>query len=389
MSNEDSWRIKKRQVMLTQPTWFGTIDNMKKLPIFLNFSGNGGVEQMVLNLIRGFGDRGVAVELLAASRDGKLPALEGVRVMHLGRHTRLALPALVRYLRTERPPLLFVAKDRAIRTALLARRLAAAETKIVGRLGTHLSQSLRHKSAWQRKLRCLPIQYWYPKADRLIAVSHGVAEDLRKTAKLSRQQVTVIRNPTITPEVFALAEMADYHPWLDDAVPVLLGVGRLTRQKGFDVLLKAFAQVRRRRRCRLLILGEGRQRSNLQQQAHRLGIDKDVAMPGFSSNPYAAMRRADLFVLPSRWEGSPNVLIEALALQLPVVAADCPSGPREILKNGAYGPLVPVEDADALASAIIKQLQSSRPREDLPQAVADYTLEKSADTYLQTFSELI
>ncbi len=360
-----------------------------EVPVFLNFSGSGGVEKMVLNLIRGFRDRGVSVELLATSRDRKLPALEGVRVIYLGRHTRLALPSLVRYLRRESPPLLFAAKDRAIRTALLARRLAGVETKIVGRLGTHLSESMHHKAAWQRKLRCLPMQYWYPKADRLIAVSHGVAEDLRQTVGLSRQQVTVIRNPTITPELFALADTADYHPWLDDPVPVLLGVGRLTRQKGFDVLLEAFAQVRKQRHCRLLILGEGRQRLNLQQQARRLGVDKEVAMPGFSSNPYAAMKRADLFVLASRWEGSPNVLVEALALQLPVVAADCPSGPREILNNGAHGPLVPVEDATALAGAILHQLQSSRPKENLPRALEDYTLEKSADAYLRVFLEVL
>ena len=356
--------------------------------MLISLSGEGGVERMVLNLVHVFaGVDGLAVDLVLLRDESRhlrgLPA--SVRVVRLGvRHSALAAPAIARYLRRERPDALLVAKDRAGRAALLARRLAGVPTRVVVRLGTTLSEAIKDRSAPRRWLRYLPIRVLYRQADAIIAVSDGVAADVTATARLPAGQVRVVRNPVITPALYRDAGEAVDHPWLaDPAVPVVMGIGRLTRQKDFPTLIRAFAALRRVRPLRLIILGEGRDRAPLEQLAAREGVGGDVALPGFQPNPYAWLARARLFVLSSAWEGSPNALTEAMALGVPVVSTDCRSGPRELLAAGRFGPLVPVGDADALAAAMRETLDHPLPPETLKAAVAEYDAATSARRYLE------
>ena len=147
------------------------------------------------------------------------------------------------------------------------------------------------------------------------------------------------------------------HPWFaPGAPPVILGAGRLTEQKDFPTLIRAFALVRKKHPARLMILGEGEERSKLETLVQELGLEKEVSLPGFVDNPYKYMKRAAVFVLSSRWEGFPNVLVEAMALGTPVVSTDCPNGPAEILENGKWGELVPVGETQSLASAVLRTL---------------------------------
>jgi glycosyltransferase involved in cell wall biosynthesis len=358
-----------------------------RLAVLLSFSGAGGVERMVLNLLPSFLQAGVEVDLLAILRrpEPELIRLNGsgMRVLDLGvTHTALSVPALVRYLRTERPVALLAAKDRAIRAAVLAKSLSRADTRLVGRLGTNLSAALENKPPLLRWLRTGPMRWLYPNVDRIVAVSEGVAEDTRRLAGLPAEQVTVVRNPVITPEMYEKSAAPVEHPWFAADCPIILGAGRLTRQKDFETLIRAFGRVRARRECRLVILGEGRLRGDLEKLAGDLGVGESVALPGHVRNPYAYMAKASLFALSSRWEGSCNVLTEAMALGTPVVSTDCPSGSAEILGGGRYGPLVPVGDAEKLADAMLYVLE--RPTESalLQEAVAEYTAERSARHYL-------
>jgi glycosyltransferase involved in cell wall biosynthesis len=224
----------------------------------------------------------------------------------------------------------------------------------------------------------------YRHVDQIVAVSQGVADDVMAITGLPAPRVTVVRNPVVMPTLPELAQYPVDHPWFDGGgPPVLLGAGRLTAQKDFPTLLEAFARVRAQRPCRLVILGDGRLRGALQHQAAALGVAEDLSLPGFTSNPYAYMARAAVFVLSSAWEGSPNVLTEAMAVGTPVVATDCPSGPREILQGGRYGPLVPVGDAPALARAILDMLRTPTASDALKRAVADYSVERSTAHYLK------
>jgi glycosyltransferase involved in cell wall biosynthesis len=198
-------------------------------------------------------------------------------------------------------------------------------------------------------------------------------------------RLAVIRNPVVTPRLEVLAQEPPPHPWLAEAggPPVIIGMGRFTEQKDFFTLIRAFARLRAGRDCRLLLLGRGQLQAEYQVLAARLGVAVDIAFPGFAANPYSYLARARLFVLSSAWEGSPNALTEALALGVPVVATDCPSGPRELLAGGRYGPLVAVGDDAALAAALAATLDAPLPAGQLRQAAADYTVEASTHAYLR------
>lgn len=359
-----------------------------ELAVLISFSGEGGVERMILNLLEEFARGGRRVDLLSIRAEGRhlsdLP--EGIRHVPLGaRHAMTAIPSLLRYLRRAHPPAMLVAKDRAGRAALLARWLARVPTRIVIRLGTNLSAALQGRPPLQRALRILPMRLMYRHVDAVVAVSQGVAEDVLRTTGIPAERIAVVRNPVVTPRLEQLAKAPAPHDWLGAShdAPVLLAAGRLTRQKDFPTLIRAFAIVRAQRPCRLIILGDGAQREMLTDLARRLDVMDDIAMPGFVANPYAWMSRADLFVLSSAWEGSPNVLTEAMALGTAVVATDCPSGPRELLGDGRYGPLVPVGDRQALAEAIVERLETPIDEDRLREAVREYGVEQSAAHYLR------
>jgi len=362
---------------------------MKKLAVLASFSGEGGVERMLLNLVTEFCRRDLHIDLLSIKTSSQhlqdLPSV--VRQIHLrGSHALTSIPGLRRYFASQTPDALLVAKDRAGRAALVARGLAGQHFPVVIRLGTNLSAALQRKNAFQRWLRLQPMRWLYPLVDKVVAVSEGVAADVQHTTGLSRDRIVVLRNPVVTPRLKELAEAACPHAWLAPAhaTPVIVGAGRLTTQKDFPSLVQAFASLRDRRPARLIILGEGEHRADIARLVQQLNLRDAVLLPGFQANPYAWMGRADLFVLSSRWEGSPNVLTEALALGVPAVATDCPSGPSEILAQGRFGPLVSVGDVDGLALAMQQVLDRPLPAVVLQQAVADYVVESSASRYLET-----
>ncbi|NEX22693.1 glycosyltransferase [Thiorhodococcus mannitoliphagus] len=358
-----------------------------RIALFASFSGAGGVERMLMNLVRGIASQGIPLDLVlvraASPHLGELP--DAVRIVRLrASHTLLAVPELVGYLRAERPIALLAAKDRAGRAAVLARVLAGTQTRLVLRLGTNLSRAMAERSTLARWLRYAPIRLLYPRLDQVIAVSQGVAEDTARIARLPGRKITVIRNPVITPDLAEMAAAPCPHRWLEPGQPpVLIGAGRLQRQKDFPTLLRAFAQVRAARDVRLIILGEGGARRELLTLARSLGVADALSLPGFQPNPYAFLARAAVFVLSSAWEGSPNVLTEAMALGVPVVSTNCPSGPAELLEDGRYGPLVPVGDVGALAAGILTMLDSPTPAAVVQGAVAEYEQGRSARRYLQ------
>ena len=342
---------------------------------------------MITNLARGFVQTGYKVDLVLVKSLGEHIASipKEVNLVELGsKHTFTSLPKLISYLKKARPTAMLAAKDRAIKVAVLARIFSGIEFRLVGRLGTTVSAALEGKSRLKKLIWYNTMRMFYRGVDKIIAVSRGVADDVLNITGLPRDRVCVVHNPVWRPEIMQLANEPVEHPWFDEsAIPIILGAGRLTRQKDFPTLLRAFAKLHQQRPCRLIILGEGQLRSPLQQLAEELGFENDFALPGFVKNPYAYLSRSSVFVLSSLWEGSPNVLTEALALGIPVVATDCPSGPVELLAHGKYGELVAMGDIDGLAQAIARTLDHPHPPEFLKQAVKEYTVEASTKGYLK------
>jgi glycosyltransferase involved in cell wall biosynthesis len=235
-----------------------------------------------------------------------------------------------------------------------------------------------------KRLTPLLAQLFYPWADGVVGVSLGVAKDLAHITNLPLEHIQVIYNPAVTPELAEKAKESVAHPWFtSEETPVVLGVGKLELQKDFPTLIHAFAKVRQVRTARLVILGWGPEPDRLKLEAlvRELGLEGDVAMPGYVENPYAYMARAAVFVLSSAWEGFGNVLVEALAVATPVVSTNCESGPAEILDHGKYGSLVPVGDSQALAEAILKVLAGKSKPVDLSW-LNQFSLETITQQYL-------
>ena len=356
----------------------------ERFAFFLPGLYEGGAERIILNLAKGVSERGYEVDLVLARAEGaymsQIPV--AVRLIDLDAPRVLGcIPALVKYLRRERPVALLSGMFTNV-IALWAWKLSGLSGRLVITEHNSLSSVVKYKNDLRWRMYPKLAQWFYPWADTVIAVSNAVADDLRKTAKIPRDIIQVVYNPVVTPELQNKSEAPLEHAWYkENEHPVVLAVGRLSDQKAFDVLIQAFSLVRKNCPAHLLILGEGENRPALGALILQLGLEQDVILMGFVQNPYAFMAHSAVFVLPSRWEGLPTVLIEALYLGMPIVATDCPGGSREILRDGAYGKFVPVDDPAALAEAILGALGDSRsfpPKESwLP-----FSLDFAVDRYV-------
>ncbi len=345
-----------------------TAQKFPRIAIFLPNLVEGGAERVMMNLAVEFSKRGYPVDFVLAQCEGafmsQFPA--SVNLVELNRvhfkfgRSVFSIPALVRYLRRARPAALLSGLHANI-IAIWAKRLARVPLRLVIVEHNTLSQNRRTQTPFFRTLLPWLIRHNYTHADQIVAVSQGVAEDLAATASIPREKISVVFNPIITPEMVEKTHQKLDHPWFAPGEPpVILSIGRLTEQKDFPLLIRAFAGVHAVRPARLIILGEGPDREALTALVNRLGMDKDVSLPGFVPNPYPYLVGAAVFVLSSQWEGLPTVLAEALYCGTRLVATDCKSGPREILAGGKYGKLVPVGDEKELAETIRSALDSPR-----------------------------
>lgn len=350
---------------------------------------HGGITTNLFNLSNEFNRRGVHVELIVfPPKNIKLstPRLDPtIRIVAFkAKHKSGQLIQLSRYLKTKRPDALFAAGHRYNLLAAWAKQISGDATRVVLSVRNNVSRGLEGENMLNTWLRWQSISRFYPWADGISTVSQGVADDLTAQTRIGSDLVRTLFNPVVTPLLFERAEAPLEHPWFSRGEPpVILGIGRLERQKDFTTLIRAFAQVRRQQDCRLMILGEGPLRPQLEALAADLGLKEDIALPGFMENPYVYLMRAGLFVLSSLWEGLPTVLIEAMALKVPVVSTDCPSGPREILEEGRYGLLVPTGDAPALATAMLKTLASPPDSSEMHTRATFFGGDRIIDAYLR------
>lgn len=331
-----------------------------KFALFVPSLRAGGAERVMVRLANTAARLGVSVDLVVCGAEGSL-ALEvssDVRLVNLGTgRTLTSLGHLVRYLRQEKPCAVLSTMAHSNIVSVWSRFLARLPCRLVIREATTLSAT--HPSTQSPKERAMLslARQFYKWADSIVAPSRGVAEDLLRLHIAPQHKLHVIYNPVVTPILLEKSKEPPPHPWLEEKrCPVIIAVGRLVFAKDYPTLVRAFSKVRDSYPAKLIILGEGEERSRLQQLVWDLGLVQDVDLPGFVANPYAFMSRADVYVLSSRWEGMPNALIEALALGVPVVATDCPSGPRELLEEGRLGKLVRVGDTHEMAEAIVETM---------------------------------
>lgn len=333
---------------------------MGSIAIVLASLGGGGAERVALTLADEFSSRGIEVDLVVLSSAGPLRAQvsDGVRLVDLGTgRARHSISRLRAYLKRARPSAILAIAFHVNLLAILASVGLRPRPLLVLSVHGIFSRAIAGHPKSRRLWLTAATMLLYRRADHVVAVSHGAARDLARHGRVRIDKIVTIPNPVIRSDLEALAAESPGHPWASKpSSKLIVAAGRLTAAKDYPTLIAGMGKVVARTGARLLILGEGELRGALEAEIARLGLEGSIALPGFVANPLALMRAADLFVMSSRWEGFAMALVEALAVGTPVVATDCPNGPREILEGGRWGKLVPVGRPDALADAIANVL---------------------------------
>jgi glycosyltransferase involved in cell wall biosynthesis len=357
----------------------GELDVLFVMPNFLV----GGAERVTYLLANELAARGLRVGIAAYEMKGEF-------LDHVDPRVRLeeiggagwfaAILPLFHLVRRTRPRALVGVMVSCNVAVVIVGKLALSNTRIFLTEHSQVDRSAefygKHSRAYQA------IRWCYPYADTIVCVSDGVRESLCRYSGMKPDKMRVIHNPIFSSDILYKVGQPFSHPWANDPdIPLILAVGRLTTAKNYPMMLRAFAILRRYRHARLLILGNGPLRDSLAALVTELGVSEDVELHGYTDNPYAFMSRANLFVLSSSWEGFPTVLVEALACGSPAVATDCPSGPREILLDGALGELALVDDEQAFAAAMMRALDAPPRREALVERGRNFSVERAADIY--------
>lgn len=355
-----------------------------RLVCFLPDLDGGGAQRSMLNLAGAFPDFGFNVELILARADGAARAWLPKRVpfRDLGcSRSRQALPHLIRALRAKPPDILFSTMVDANILAWLANFVVFPCPLLV------LRETNSHRARGDLgRLRRLAIAAAYRRADAVIALSHGVGAELIEDYSIAADRLQVIHNPVSFAESLATVRPAEM-----PSAPCFVAAGRLTRQKNFGLLVKAMAILNRP--VSLTILGDGPERTELEQTIRSYGLQDRITLPGFVSNPHDWFQHSAAFVLSSRWEGFGHVLVEAMSAGAPVISTDCPHGPRDIIEHGRTGLLVANTDAYALAAAMAEILDNPTRGRMLAIAAREsagrFSVNKIAGQYASLFQDLL
>lgn len=258
----------------------------------------------------------------------------------------------------------------------------------------HSNLSIDIKTASYQFIKRSMGKMLYPRANRIICVSRGVKDDLVSNWRVSPANIDVIYNPIKIETIHELMMEKVVHPWYEKEMAVLIACGRLTPQKNYPLLLRAFADVSKIvSNARLVIMGDGELKGPLLELTKELGLSDSVDFIGYKKNPFSYIGKSKILILSSSWEGFGNVLVESMACGTPVISTRCPSGPDEIITNGVNGILVPMDNEAALSDAIIGLLNNKKLRSELAEAgkqrADDFDTSIIMKQYEQAFDSLL
>lgn len=349
----------------------------------------GGAERVVVRLLSFLDRERFEPVLLVFRKVGPyVPYVPGdVRILDCGRYKsgarRWWFCRFLRFLKAERQDVVISFAWFSNAMTVLARALSSPHSRLV--VSERVTLSGAREGFITEAVRRAAMALLYRFADRIVPNSQALADQLIRSLRLPRAKVVALPNPIDVDDI--LARSKEPAPVQGTAPPLIVAMGRLTSQKGFDLLLRAVALLRRP--CRVAFLGDGPALGRLQALASELGVAERVQFAGFLENPYPLLASATAFALPSRYEGFPNALLEAMALGLPCVASRCPTGPEEIVTDGADGLLVPIEDHVALAEALGRLLSDEALRARLGVAAAKRARDFDAPVVVRRFEALL
>lgn len=330
---------------------------------YLPSLAGGGAEKLFIDLANHYGKAGLRVTIVCAKAEG--PYLQRIRpevelVDLKSSRVVFSIIPLWRYLGSENPDAIMANMSYANIALIIASMLPSRfNGRVIVEEVAQLERGRELRNAFRESIVMVLMKLLYTKADSVIGITKCISEQIGRMTRVGMDKIKTIPGLVDIKEITKHENEDQDHPWLSEKqVPVIIAIGRFLPEKDFHSLLKAFSKLRERRSARLIILGEGKQRPELEELAIELKISEDVSMPGFTNNPGAFLSRSDLFVLSSRFEGFGIVVIEAMAVGCNVVTTDCSTGPIDIVGNGQYGTVVPVGDVDAMATAMEYRLDN-------------------------------
>jgi glycosyltransferase involved in cell wall biosynthesis len=368
-------------------------DSVKKILFFLSDFQSGGTEWFALHLARGLASLGYRPAFLVTRDFGELaPLIKHEFETHIldGHGYSLAkiartIPGAARLIHKVKPDVLISGLPILNAAAIVALGLARTRTKLIAvehmRLVPDASGSL--KSFVKYIVKKVLTRFVQGRAARIVCVSQTVWRDIELATGYPRNKTFLIHNPVVPENI---EQLADESPdsilshYLSEGRPIILSIGRLLPVKDHKTLIEAFARVRKTVDARLILLGEGDERPTLESLIQNLGLEKDICLRGSVKNVYPYLKHSRLLVLSSKQEAFGNVIIEALSCGVPVVSTNC-GGPQEILDHERYGLLVPVQDPEALAQAILEALAAPFDREALISRGKLFSVSAAAQAY--------
>lgn len=364
----------------------------KKIAILLPSLADGGAEKVMVYLANYF-SIDYKVDLILISKSGVYFKMlnSNVRLVNLNsKRSILAIPKILIYLYKEKPNVLLSALTHINIIALICKLFFFNSVRVVISERTIISKSTILLNSKYKLIKIFLIKFLYQKADMIIAISNACADDIVNTIKISKNNIIVIYNPLLPDVNFNENNNSKKQKSIlfdnYDGRKIIIAVGRLIKSKNFLLLIRAFNILKKSIPSKLIILGEGPERKQLELLINELNLISEVELLGFVENPLDYYKISDVFVSTSLWEGFGNAILDAMSVGLKIVAFDCPGGPREILENGKWGKLVQHEDEKLLAEAIIDSILNNNINYDTKERADQFNFENIAQKYLLTFN---
>ena len=360
-------------------------------------ANNGGVQRIMAQLVNKLKEFKYQIVFLIA--DGKGEMIDSISKeieikdfkIRLGRgdiKTILSLFKVCKFLKNDKPDVLCAAPGFSTVISVVSKKITRSETKVAimvdNKLSTLKKGKIKHRISYYIYKKI------YPYADAIIVAHEQGYKDIVKTFKVEKKKVYKIYHPLINEKEIESAEKPN-HIWYQNNEKVILSVGRLVKEKDFPTMLKAFYLYKKANsNCKLLILGEGPERKNLENMIKKYHLESSVQLYGYVNNPYSFMKYSEMFVLTSSKEAFGNVIVEALATGTQVIATDCDSGgPREILSDGKYGILCKCGDANQIADAMNSITHKRFNTKELEERGKSFSIKNSAKSYNKVFKDIV
>lgn len=363
----------------------------RKIAFFSYDMRVGGAEKMILTLLPQFIKAGYFIDLVLIKKAGAFLSDIDPRVNIISlkkEHVSQSLIPLIRYFKKSKPDVFISNLTHLNIVTIIAKIFSGTCSKII--ITEHNTITANNlENGGKESILVFLSKFLYPLADKTVVVSEGAAQNLIDAIRINPNKVQNIYNPIDIDHIHLLAKEQINESWLTEkSIPVLIAVGRLEQQKNFSFLMDVFQTLIKKRKARLLILGEGSERQMLEQQMIAYGIENEVKLPGIKTNPYPYISNADILVCTSKYEGFNITLAESLACGTPVISMNCPYGPAEILDNGTYGQLISPGDQDGMVNAIIAAIdhpESLPSKEKLMERAKRFSAEKIFSEYQELF----